>query len=171
LLDDLLVYSRAGRIQHQPEKIDPVALVQNVVGVLAPPPDFVITVDSAVAALRAPRIALELILRNLIDNAIKHHHRSDGRIHVRITGREQQIEFAIHDDGPGIEPQYHTRIFEMFQTLQPRDQTEGSGMGLAIVKKLVESHGGVITVESTPGQGTTFCFTWPKETGMDGPDQ
>ena len=72
------------------------------------------------------------------------------------------VEFEVSDDGPGIAPQYHARIFEMFQTLQPRDQTEGSGMGLAIVKKLVESYGGTIAVESAGGQGSTFRFTWPR---------
>ncbi|MCX6048028.1 MAG: ATP-binding protein, partial [Chloroflexi bacterium] len=61
----------------------------------------------------------------------------------------------------GIDPRFHTRIFQVFQTLQPRDDVEGSGMGLAIVKKLIETRGGTIRVESSLGQGTTFRFTWP----------
>jgi signal transduction histidine kinase len=69
----------------------------------------------------------------------------------------------VSDDGPGIAPEFHERIFEIFQTLQPRDQVEGSGIGLAIVKKSVESSGGTIQVESAPGEGTTFRFTWPKK--------
>lgn len=76
------------------------------------------------------------------------------------------IELAVTDDGPGIAPQFHSRIFDLFQTLKPRDQVEGSGMGLAIVKKIVESHGGQIAVESTPGEGATFRFTWPKALAM-----
>jgi signal transduction histidine kinase len=71
------------------------------------------------------------------------------------------IKFTIVDNGPGIEPRFHQRIFEMFQTLQPRDQVEGSGIGLALVKKLVESRGGTVEVQSSPGAGATFSFTWP----------
>jgi signal transduction histidine kinase len=70
-------------------------------------------------------------------------------------------EFAITDNGPGIDPKFHQRIFEVFQTLQPRDLVEGSGIGLALVKKLVESRGGTVTVVSNPGEGSTFAFTWP----------
>jgi signal transduction histidine kinase len=73
------------------------------------------------------------------------------------------VEFTITDDGPGIAEQYQTRIFEIFQTLKPRDQVEGSGIGLAIVKKIVESQGGAITVESAEGRGASFRFTWPKQ--------
>jgi signal transduction histidine kinase len=76
--------------------------------------------------------------------------------------KDEFVEFSVRDDGPGIDPQHHQRIFEIFQTLQPRDQVEGSGIGLAIVKKSVESRGGSVWVESTRGAGTTFHFTWPK---------
>jgi signal transduction histidine kinase len=69
--------------------------------------------------------------------------------------------FAVADDGPGIDPRFHARIFDMFQTLKPRDQVEGSGMGLAMVRKYVELMGGTIVVESAEGQGSTFRFTWP----------
>lgn len=72
------------------------------------------------------------------------------------------MTFSITDNGPGIDPMYHERIFQIFQTLRPRDEVEGSGIGLAVVKKTIESYGGAIQVESTVGQGTTFHFTWPK---------
>ncbi len=72
------------------------------------------------------------------------------------------VEFRVRDNGPGIDPEYHARIFEIFQTLRPRDEVEGSGMGLAIVKKTIESAGGRIWVESAKGEGATFCFTWPE---------
>jgi signal transduction histidine kinase len=80
------------------------------------------------------------------------------------VGAEQQdglVKFHVCDDGPGIAPEYHERIFELFQTLQPRDQLEASGMGLAIVKKTVESAGGQIGIQSHEGEGTCFMFTWP----------
>jgi PAS domain S-box-containing protein len=164
LLDDLLAYSRAGRIHHPPEDIDLALLVQDIAGVLSPPPGFAVIVEPPVPVLHTPRASLELVLRNLIGNAIKHHHRTYGEICVRAVERGEMVEISVQDDGPGIAPAYHARIFEMFQTLQSRDKTEGSGMGLAIVKKLVEGNGGTIAVESQVGKGTTFRFTWPRTT-------
>ena len=109
---------------------------------------------------------METVLRNLCDNAIKHHHQPhEGRIEVSAEMRDQWVEFTVRDNGPGIAPLDHERIFQMFQTLRPRDQVEGSGMGLAIIKKIVESEGGRITVESTPGEGAVFRFKWPKRGG------
>jgi signal transduction histidine kinase len=113
-------------------------------------------------SLYASAVPLELIFRNLLGNAIKHHDCATG--HITITGQEAEsfVEFAVSDDGPGIPRAYHDRIFQMFQTLRPRDEVEGSGMGLALVKKTLEVHGEAIRVESAPGRGTTFRFIWPK---------
>lgn len=162
LLDDLLTFSRAGRIRTHPEQVDTGVLVREIWELLGPPPGFTLSQTDSLPVLRTERVALETILRNLIGNALKHHHRPDGKITVRALEYPQYMEFTVSDDGPGIEPQYHQKIFEMFQTLKPRDQVEGSGMGLAVVKKLVESYDGTVWVESASGQGTTFHFTWPK---------
>ena len=162
LLDDLLLYSRAGRKRYAPEMVDPAALVAGIVDLLSPPPGFQITVDGPLPTLHAVRPPLETVLRNLLQNAIKHHDRpQEGR--VTISAHRQQpgwVEFCVCDNGPGIDPRFHERIFELFQTLRSRDDLEGSGMGLAIVKKTVESFGGSIRVESVPGQGAAFFFTW-----------
>jgi signal transduction histidine kinase len=166
LLDDLLAYSRAGRTRPPAETVHLDLLVQDITNVLAPPPGFTITLQQPAPVLHTPRVSLELVLRNLIGNALKHHHQQSGHIHICAVERGGWVEFTVTDDGPGIEPQYHERIFEMYQTLKPRDQTEGSGMGLTIVKKLVESYGGAIAIESAPGQGTTFRFTWPQAQGV-----
>jgi signal transduction histidine kinase len=113
--------------------------------------------------VRSERPPLETVFRNLIENAVKHHHRpAQGRVVIAAQAAGDFVEFTVADDGPGIEPEYHERVFDVFQTLRPRDELEGSGMGLAIVKKLVESYGGTITVESTGEQGSTFRFTWPR---------
>jgi signal transduction histidine kinase len=136
--------------------------VRNVFDLLAPPPEFRLQADG-LPLLETQRVPLETVMRNLLGNAIKHHQRADGCIVVTAEERENMVEFRVSDDGPGIAPAFHERIFELFQTLQPRDQLEGSGMGLAIVKKTVESMGGTITVESEAGSGATFCFTWPKQ--------
>jgi signal transduction histidine kinase len=162
LLEDLLAYSRAGRVRPPAEIVDVERLVADVTALLGPPVGFTVIVQTPGVRLRTPRVSLELVLRNLIGNAIKHHTGAGGTVWVRAVEQGEMMEFSVRDNGPGIDPRYHARIFEMFQTLQPRDQTEGSGMGLAIVKKLVESYGGEIRVDSALGKGATFCFTWPR---------
>ena len=107
-------------------------------------------------------VPLEMVLRNLVDNAIKHHNRADGQVYITVHQPGDMIEFAVADDGPGIDPIFHERIFQMFQSLQSRDLVEGSGMGLAVVKKTVEGQGGNLRVASNKDQGATFYFTWPK---------
>ncbi len=162
LLEDLLQYSRAGRIRHEPELLDLGAVIDSAAHLAAIPPSFTLVVSGEAPALRAPRVPLELVLRNLLANAAKHHDRDAGRIEVALKEIEGAVEIAISDDGPGIPAEFHGRIFAMFQTLKPRDEVEGSGMGLAVVKKIVETHGGHVAVESA-GRGTTFRITWPTE--------
>ena len=162
LLSDLLAYSRAGRQRHNPEEVDTATLIRNVIDMLTPPPGFIISMPENLPVLMVERIPLESAIRSLLDNAIKHHHSpNEGRAEITVQVRGNFAEFTVSDNGPGIEPRFHERIFEMFQTLQPRDQVEGSGIGLALVKKLVESRGGKIAVRSGKGKGTTFRFTWP----------
>jgi len=163
LLDDLLAYARIDRQKHLLEFVVLNELVTNIVNLFDPPPHFKIQVQTPMPSLTTARVPLELVLRNLIGNAIKHHNRSDGNVSITATDQGNAIEFSIQDDGPGIAPQFHKRIFQMFQTLKPRDQVEGSGMGLALVKKIVEARGGIIQVESSEGRGATFWFTWLKE--------
>jgi PAS domain S-box-containing protein len=165
LLDDLLTYSRVGRNHSTEEAVDVNQLLKNIIELLGAPAGFVITVAPAIPTLRTPRAPLELVFRNLINNAIKHHDQpTQGRITVTFEECAKVVRFTVADNGPGIDPQFHERIFGMFQTLHPRDEIEGSGMGLAIVKKTVEYWGGTITVDSQPGQGATFHFSWPKNT-------
>jgi PAS domain S-box-containing protein len=163
LLDDLLDYSRAGQEQAPIEVIDTGVLVASIVELLAPPPTFTVTVAPDMPTLRASKAPLGQIFRNLIGNAIKHHHRLDGRVEVTAHDHRRMWEFVVADDGPGIPAAYHGRIFQMFQTLKPRDEVEGSGIGLAVVRKIITSRGGTITVESAEGQGARFRFTWPKQ--------
>jgi PAS domain S-box-containing protein len=166
LLDDLLAYSRAGRMEYPPERVDVAALVKDIIETLAPPSGFTVTVHEPMPTFVTARTPLETTLRNLIANAIKHHDRPDGHVHVTAQDEGDVVTFTVTDDGPGIAPEFHQRIFEMFKTLQPRDQVEGSGVGLAIVKKTVETRGGTIQVESDAGRGANFRFTWPKETTL-----
>ncbi|HEY8430539.1 MAG TPA: ATP-binding protein [Sandaracinaceae bacterium] len=160
LLEDLLQYSRAGRVRHEPEEVHVRRLVEDAVVLAALPPGFTVVVAGAPLPLCVPRVPLELVLRNLLANAAKHHDRADGRVEVTIRVEGESLEVAVADDGPGVPPEFHERIFAMFQTLKPRDEVEGSGMGLAVVKKIVEAHGGRVWVESQ-GRGATFRMTWP----------
>ena len=162
LLDGLLQYSRVGRVEHAVEEVDCSAMVREIAELLDKPASFTVEVSGERPPLRTPRVPLEQVVRNLIDNAIKHHDRPGGCIAVSATQRDGMVELSISDDGPGIDPQYHDQVFNIFETIKTRDEVEGRGMGLAMVKKIVETQGGKITLDLIPGEGATFRFTWPK---------
>ena len=167
LLDDLLEYSRIGREtdDRHTEAISGTVLMENIQGLISPPEGFIVDASSTLAAIEVFRMPLQQILINLISNAIKHHDRKTGRIEVSVEDLGSDWRFSVKDDGPGIPAEYHEKIFKMFQTLKPRDQVEGSGMGLAMVRKHVDVAGGELKLESAVGQGSTFSFTWPKDNG------
>lgn len=164
LLDDLLEYSRIGRETGAApaETINAAILVENILAMLVPPKGFTVEVDPALASVEVTRMPLQEILINLLSNAIKHHDKKVGRIEVYVDDLQTDYRFSVRDDGPGIPAQFHEQIFKMFQTLKPRDKVEGSGMGLALALKHVEVSGGEMKLESAPGLGSTFSFTWPK---------
>jgi signal transduction histidine kinase len=165
LLDDLLEYSRIGRVRDErfSEIITGSALMENVLTLLSPKRQFTVDVSPSFADIHVARMPLQQILMNLVSNAIKHHDKPKGHIEVTATDVGTFYRFAVKDDGPGIAPEYHEQIFRMFQTLKPRDQVEGSGMGLAMVRKNIEIFGGKVHLQSAVGQGSTFSFTWPKQ--------
>jgi PAS domain S-box-containing protein len=169
LIEGILQFSRIGRVRETVEEVDVGALLAETVDLLAPPPGFIVDIGPGMPTLVAERTRLQQVSQNLISNALKHHDRPAGRIEVRVHEAEDPrlYAFTVRDDGPGIAPQYHERIFGIFQTLRPRDQVEGSGLGLALVKKIVEHHGGRIWLESAEGCGTTFHFTWPQRAGRE----
>jgi signal transduction histidine kinase len=108
---------------------------------------------------------LTQLFQNLVANAIKFRGVQPPEIHIHAEPEDGFWRFAVQDNGIGIAPDYFERIFEMFQRLHSRSTYPGTGIGLAICKKIVERHGGRIWVESAPQQGTTFLFTLPQETG------
>jgi signal transduction histidine kinase len=163
LLDSLLQHSRVGRVGATPEDVDIALLVHEIADYLTPRDGFEVVYRGEIATIHTSKAPLEQVLRNLIGNALKHHDADAGGVFVATRDLGDRIEFRVEDDGPGIPPAFHERIFRMFQTLKSRDELEGSGMGLAIVKKSVEGHGGSIRIESAPpGRGTAFVFTWEK---------
>ena len=166
MIDGVLEYSRAGRVRDDAlGEVDLGAMLTEVVELIAPPPTATIEIPRELPRFRAEAIALQQVWMNLVGNAVKHSRRADPRVVIDVrqaleAGRPMW-RFSVGDNGPGIEPRFHERIWGLFQTLQPRDEVEGSGIGLTIAKKLVESRGGRIGVESSPGAGATFWFTWP----------
>lgn len=173
LINGLLEYSRVGRRERKTTQVDVGALLEQVLDSLDPPSGFDITMADDMPTLFTHSTALSQVFANLINNAIKHHDRGQGSIHITWENQGAMIQFAIADDGPGIDPQYHEKIFTIFQTLKARDDFESTGIGLSVVKKIVESENGHIWLTSALGQGTTFYFTWPvmkvRDDGIPGP--
>ncbi|MEN1678208.1 MAG: PAS domain S-box protein [Planctomycetota bacterium] len=164
LLDDLHEYARVGRARTEPEEIDLAELVHTVAETVDTSPSFEVRCDLKRARLIGRRTPLETVVRNLVANAIKHHDGERGVVTVSTRLNPEmprEVEFTVADDGPGIPKEMRDRVFGMFQTLRPRDELEGSGMGLPLVKKHVETAGGRVWVDSNYPRGARVRFTWP----------
>ena len=162
LIEGILAYSRAGRVREKPETVDVGQLLGETIELLAAPAETSIVVAPGMPVLQTERVPLQQVFLNLIGNAIKHTGKPGARIDVGTRYRTGCHEFSIADNGPGIPPQFHERVWQIFQTLAPRDKVEGTGIGLSVVRKIVEARGGSAWLESQPGQGTTFYFSWPE---------
>jgi signal transduction histidine kinase len=163
LITGILDYSRAGRDRHAPEHVDLAELVAEVTELLAPPPGVRIVAAPGLPSLSTEKTPLQQVFLNLIGNAIKYAGRADARIDIDAADRGPRWQLSVRDNGAGIDPRFHERIWGIFQTLAPRDKVEATGVGLSVVRKIVESKGGGAWVESRPGEGATFSFTWPKQ--------
>jgi PAS domain S-box-containing protein len=165
LLDDLLAYSRAGRKVGTHRATDTHALVLDVAQLINAPTAISISIVGQLPTFSTHPVPLEQVFRNLIGNAVKHHPGPKGQIAVSCEEHLDHYLFAVEDDGEGIPMEYAQRVFEMFQTLKPRDEVEGSGMGLAIVSRIVQWQGGRVWFEpASNGRGTVFKFQWKKQT-------
>jgi PAS domain S-box-containing protein len=162
LINGLLAYSRAGRSEAVIEPVNVAELLAEVIDWLNPPSTFQFQIAPNLPTLNTRKLLLRQVFSNLIDNAIKHHPTANGVITITASDQGNAYEFAVADNGNGIDRRYHSKIFVIFQTLEARDTKESTGVGLAIVKKIVEAEGGTIWIDSTVGQGATFYFTWPK---------
>jgi PAS domain S-box-containing protein len=163
LINGVLQYSRVGRLRTEIERVDVEELLTEVIDSLAPPPEFTVKVMPGMPTLITERLPLQQVFTNLISNAIKHNKRPNGQIVISVKDYTDFYEFAVADDGSGIAPEFHEKVFVIFQTLEARDKVENTGVGLAIVKKIIEDKGGTISLESQLGQGAAFRFTWPKQ--------
>jgi signal transduction histidine kinase/CheY-like chemotaxis protein len=170
LIHGLLQYALVGRDQVDPVTVNISDLLAEVVDLLAPPTDFTVEFASNLPILNTQALLLKQVLSNLIGNAIKYRrstnnllgdHTSD-KVKITVADQGDLLLFTIVDNGLGIAPENHQKIFGIFQTLVSRDDTKGMGIGLAVIKKIVESQGGTVQIESELGEGSTFSFTWPK---------
>ncbi|HEX9875755.1 MAG TPA: ATP-binding protein [Gammaproteobacteria bacterium] len=169
LLDDLLEYSRVGRKVGSIAEVDCAALVRDLTELMVVPEGMGVEVSRSLPTFTTYVTPLEQVFRNLIGNAIKHHPGPTGKIIVACEETDELYQFSIADDGAGIPQEYAERVFQMFQTLKPRDEVEGSGMGLAIVSRIVEWQGGRVWFVPGPGdRGTVFYFQWRKSAPESG---
>jgi PAS domain S-box-containing protein len=161
-IDGLLEYARVGTIDTKIELVSVAKLLAEAIDAIAPVATFTISIPDNLPTLRTNQLLLSQVFANLIDNAIKHHPRSDGSIQISAQERDNCYEFAVSDDGAGIASADRERVFRIFQSVNPQQRADSTGVGLSIVKKIVEAQGGTIWLESALGQGTTFYFTWLK---------
>ncbi len=163
IVDGILAFARVGEGRAQPESVDVGALLRDVVELLPAREGATIEIAPAMPIACVQRELLEQVFANLVGNALKYARRADARVDVGVSEGERFFEFRVTDNGPGIAPQHHERIWSLFQRLESQQEIEGTGVGLALVKKIVEGEGGRAWVESQLGQGATFRFTWPIE--------
>lgn len=158
LLDDLLDYSRVNQKCDSPECVDLSNMRSTIIELVNQPKELILNFPPL--TLYIPKLAFQLVLMNLVSNAIKHTNNSCVEVNLLVDERTAGYVFTISDNGPGINYAYAAKIFEMFETLKPRDEIEGSGMGLAMTKKIIEHYGGYIKLLNTH-KGATFEIFWP----------
>jgi light-regulated signal transduction histidine kinase (bacteriophytochrome) len=163
LINAILEYSKADRqVVSDDIKFNTKSLIDETVDFIGRPENLVLELADNLPTITSDRTRMEQIFSNLINNAIKYNDKES--IYVKISVEEQKDGwiFSVKDNGPGIDKPYHEKVFVIFQTLNRRDEVESTGVGLAIVKKIIEDQGGKIWVESELGKGADFKFFWPK---------
>lgn len=161
LIHGILAYTKAGKIKGEQSLINTDKYVHEIIEFLNPPPTVGIKLVGKWPVIETDTIQLHQVFSNLLSNAIKYNDKPISKITISCLILENCCQFSIEDNGPGIEKEYHDKIFGLFQTLQARDHVESTGIGLSIVKKLIEEQGGKIWLQSENGKGTKFTFTWP----------
>ena len=169
LINAILDYSRADRRVGDDERIDTNLLIKDTVDFIVKPDNADLIIKNELPILYTDRTRLSQVFSNLIGNAFKYNDKNNIEVIISSFESTDGYTFSVKDNGPGIEPQYHERIFIIFQTLNRRDDVESTGVGLAIVKKIVEDCGGKVWVESELGKGADFKFFWPKNKKMADP--
>lgn len=162
LIDSIQLYSKSGFLVQELSSFDLAESIEEVLKQAQVPPGIVITYDQNLPDIYGNKPHLQQVLSQLIGNAIRFHHKSAGNISIKFSDMGDVFKFEVIDDGPGIPEEYHERIFEIFNKSHLRSEKEGTGVGLSIVKKLVEGAGGAVSLDSKVGKGSNFKFVWPK---------
>jgi len=162
LINGILDYTKASKKVGELQPFDVNELVRESIDLIGAPNNAVINIRDNMPQMKAERVKLQQIFLNIIHNSIKYNDKEDIQVEIGCEDVGDDWKFFIKDNGPGIEARYHEKIFVIFQTLNARDEVESRGVGLAIVKKIIDEEGGKIWVESEKGKGATFIFTWPK---------
>jgi light-regulated signal transduction histidine kinase (bacteriophytochrome) len=163
LINGLLEFARANHHKGIRASVDLNNFINEVIEFCSIPENCTIAMPGNLPVLFGDKIKFQQIFANLIVNAIKYNDKPEINIVISAEEQEDKWILSVRDNGPGIDPRFHEKIFVIFQTLNPRDTVESTGVGLAIVKKIIEEEGGTIWVESVNGKGADFRFTWPKE--------
>lgn len=162
LINGILDYSKAAKKAGIEESFDSRSVISDAFDLIGASEECKLVMGSKLPIVHTEKTKLQQIFLNLINNAIKFNDKKEKFVEVDAEESKNFWHFSVKDNGPGIDKKFHEKIFVIFQTLNARDEFESTGIGLAIVKKIVEDQGGRIWVESEPGNGSTFHFTWPK---------
>ncbi|MEO6406288.1 MAG: ATP-binding protein, partial [Ferruginibacter sp.] len=162
LIKGILSFARIGKDLDENEEINISDLVEEIVESIPVKTGVSIGIDKNMPVIHGEKISLTQVFANLISNAIKYHDKAKGEVKIYSKEYRAYYEFFVEDDGPGIDKKYHDKIFIIFQTLQERDSFESTGVGLAIVKKILDDRKEQIKIISEPGKGFIFSFTWAK---------
>ena len=163
LIDGVLRYSKVGRIEEKQIQINLNKFVPELIDMIGPPENIAITVENELPVIECAETHIMQLFQNLLSNAIKYIDKPQGQIRIGCVEENGFWKFSVADNGPGIEEKHFEKIFRIFQRLSPHDEPESTGVGLTVVKKIVELYGGMIWVESKPGEGSTFLFTLLKQ--------
>ncbi|MFC5270190.1 sensor histidine kinase [Adhaeribacter terreus] len=162
LINGILAYAKVDRKTIEPEKFAVKQLLEEIVDLLAPPQNVEIVLPNNAPVLTTEKIFLQQVFSNLISNAIKYNNKPQAHVAILVRETGDFYEFSVTDNGPGIPEKFHQKIFGIFQTMEARDTKESTGIGLAIVKKIIDEKGGKIWISSKENEFTSFIFTWPK---------
>jgi len=170
-MDGLVTYSKLGRATEKNEEVNLNNILKEVIAQLhAQEKDIEVTIENELPVVMGEETHIVQVFRNLLDNAVKYMDKPKGRVNVSCVEDDGFWKFSVADNGPGIEERYFEKIFKIFQILSTRDVRESTGMGLAVVRKIVEMYGGRVWVQSKTGIGSTFFFSLPKaEMGFKDP--
>ena len=162
LINGILDYSKIAKKHNQVEEQNLNEIIREVKTLVGTDSCCQILVKGNLPIIHADKTKIQQVFMNLISNAIKFNNKSMKIVEISHVEFDDHHQFSISDNGPGIDPRFHEKVFQIFQTINSKDEFESTGIGLAIVKKIINEQAAQIWIESRPGEGTTFHFNWPK---------